>query len=289
MSEQTAVAPVSVTAGLVTLGPAAVRLRTTLDAVITGWAGTAGAAEVLYPPLMRVADLARFDYFANFPQLALAAAPVSPTGAGELPRHPAAPGTELTAGQLGAAGFVLPSAACYNAYLSLSGARLDQPVKITTVAQCFRREDGYEGLSRLHGFTMREIIAVGDRWTVRAHLFAFRALILDFAEYLGLKLTPEAATDPFFETGGSRAVMQRLFPTKEEFVSEDGLAVASINYHRNFFGERADILCGGVEAYTSCVAFGLERWLHVLTVRFQEDWEAAREAVESFVPAGEIR
>ncbi|MDI5903939.1 hypothetical protein QDK90_02605, partial [Streptomyces sp. 12257] len=70
-------APVDVTDGLVTLGPEAVRLRTALDAVFTGWAAAADAAEVLYPPLIPVADLARFDYFTNFPHLVLAAAPVN--------------------------------------------------------------------------------------------------------------------------------------------------------------------------------------------------------------------
>ncbi|MCX4546161.1 aminoacyl--tRNA ligase-related protein [Streptomyces sp. NBC_01565] len=280
--------PVTVTDGLVTLGPEAVRLRAALDAVFTGWAAAAHAAEVLYPPLIRVADLARFDYFTNFPHLVLAAAPVSTDAVAELPTHPAAPGTGLGGHQLGEAGFVLPSAACYNAYLSLSGTELDEPVRFTTIAQCFRRETRYEGLRRLHGFTMREIIAVGDADTVKGHLTTHKALILDFAAHLGLSLTTEVATDPFFDANGSRAVMQRLFPTKEEFVADGGLAIASVNYHRNFFGERAGIRHAGEEAHTSCVAFGIERWLHVLAGRFGGDWAAAEEAVRSFPQAREL-
>ncbi|WP_328966717.1 aminoacyl--tRNA ligase-related protein [Streptomyces sp. NBC_00239] len=278
-------APVDVTDGLVTLGPEAVRLRTALDAVFTGWAAAADAAEVLYPPLIPVADLARFDYFTNFPHLVLAAAPVNTDAAADLPTHPAEPGTTLGGHQLAEAGLVLPSAACYNAYLSLSGARLDEPVRFTTIAQCFRRETHYEGLRRLHGFTMREIIAVGDAGTVKDHLTAHKALILDFAAHVGLDLTTEVATDPFFDANGSRAVMQRLFPTKEEFVADGGLAIASVNYHRNFFGDRADIAYAGEQAHTSCVAFGIERWLHVLAARFDGDWDAAEEAVRSY-PAG---
>ncbi|MBL1083517.1 hypothetical protein JK359_16305 [Streptomyces actinomycinicus] len=284
-----AVPPVGVTDGLVTLGPEAVRLRTALDAVFSRWAATAGAADVLFPPLIKVADLARFDYFVNFPHLALAAAPVSPHSAQELPRHPAEPDSRLTPGQLDEAGLVLPSAACYNAYLSLVGSRLGQPVRITTIAQCFRRENEYSGLRRLHGFTMREIIAVGDAETVRNHLGVHKELIGRFAEHLGLKLTSDVATDPFFDSNGSRAVMQRLFPTKEEFLSESGLAIASVNYHRNFFGERADILVAGEQAHTSCVAFGVERWLHVLAEHFHGDWAAAEDAVRSFGPAEEER
>ncbi|MCP3820236.1 hypothetical protein NLX86_19665 [Streptomyces sp. A3M-1-3] len=278
--------PVGVSDGLVTLGPEAVRLRAALDTVFTGWAAAADAADVLYPPLIPVADLARFDYFTNFPHLVLAAAPIDPAAVAGLPTHPAKPGTGLGGHQLGEAGFVLPSAACYNAYLSLSGTELDEPATFTTIAQCFRRETRYEGLRRLHGFTMREIIAVGDADAVKSHLTTHKALILDFAAHLGLSLTTEVATDPFFDANGSRAVMQRLFPTKEEFVADGDLAIASVNYHRNFFGERADITYAGGEAHTSCVAFGMERWLHVLAGRFDGDWGAAEEAVRSFSGPG---
>ncbi|AZQ70095.1 MULTISPECIES: aminoacyl--tRNA ligase-related protein [Streptomyces] len=276
--------PVDVADGFVTLGPTAVRLRSALDAVFTNWAAAAGAAEVLYPPLSRVADLARFDYFVNFPHLALAAAPVDTSDTSGLPRHPVARDERLGAGRLADAALMLPSAACYNAYASLAGARLDRPVKLTTIAQCFRRENEYTGLRRLHGFTMREIIAIGDPETVKDHLDTHKSLILRFADHLGLKLVTETATDPFFDANGSRAVMQKLFPTKEEFLSGGGLAIASVNYHRNFFGERADILVSGVQASTSCVAFGVERWLHVLAGRFDGDWDAAYEAVTSFAP-----
>jgi hypothetical protein len=59
--------------------------------------------------------------------------------------------------------------------------------------------------------------------------------------------------------------MQKLFPTKEEFLYDGKLAIASVNFHRNFFGERCDIrLPDGSAAFTGCVAFGLERWLSAL-------------------------
>ncbi|MFG2518403.1 aminoacyl--tRNA ligase-related protein [Streptomyces sp. NPDC048527] len=279
------VPPVTVTDGLVTIGPDAVRLRSALDDVFTGWARTAGAQSVLYSPLTRVADLARFDYFVNFPHLALAATPVhtpDADGATPLPHHPAPDDAHLSGGQLGSAGYLLPSAACYNAYLSLVGSRLDGPVKLTTIAQCFRRETRYDGLRRLHGFTMREIITVGGPDDAKAHLAEFKPLIEALSAHLGLGLRTEVATDPFFDPNGSRAVMQKLFPVKEEFVTADGVAIASVNYHRNFFGDRADLHVNGEPAHTSCVAFGVERWLHALNARFSGDWAAAVEAVRAF-------
>lgn len=276
---------ITVTDGLVTMGPDAVRLRTALDDVFTAWAHAVGAQSVLFSPLTRVSDLARFDYFVNFPHLALAASPVHATdrdGAAQLPRHPAPEDTHLRADQLSGAGYLLPSAACYNAYLSLAGSRLDGPVTLTTTAQCFRREKRYEGLRRLHGFTMREIITVGEAHDAKAHLAAFKPLIQSLSDHLGLGLRTEVATDPFFDPDGSRALMQKLFPVKEEFLTDDEVAIASVNYHRNFFGERADLQVNGAAAHTSCVAFGVERWLHALEARFRGDWGAALEAVRAF-------
>lgn len=56
--------------------------------------------------------------------------------------------------------------------------------------------------------------------------------------------------------------------------------------HRNFFGDRLGITLAGTgePVSTSCVAFGLERWLSVLTRRFG-DWERASAAVERALAA----
>jgi hypothetical protein len=80
---------------------------------------------------------------------------------------------------------------------------------------------------------------------------------------MGIAADLVPATDPFFETDGARAKMQKLFPVKHELVSERGVALASANFHRNFFGERCDIRLAdsGEEAYTGCLGFGIERWL----------------------------
>ena len=54
---------------------------------------------------------------------------------------------------------------------------------------------------------------------------------------------------------------------KEELLCGD-LAIASLNFHRNFFGERCGIqLASGGPAFTGCVGMGLERWIHVLQQR----------------------
>ncbi|MCX4783768.1 hypothetical protein [Streptomyces sp. NBC_01264] len=255
--------------GLATLGPGALRLRASLEGVFTGWAAEVGADAVQYPPLMRVEDLHRLDYFQNFPQLAILgaaltkeAAPQYATGGSRKP--------SLPAGHLTEASYALPSAACYNVYLDLTGRTLtDGPHQVTTVATCFRRETHYDALRRLLGFSMREIVCVGTRDEVLAHLELFRKKITGYLAELGLPVGIEAATDPFFDASAGRALMAQLFPAKEEFVFDGSLAIGSLNFHRNFFGERCDIrTADGEPAFTGCVAFGLERWIRALTSHF---------------------
>jgi hypothetical protein len=79
----------------------------------------------------------------------------------------------------------------------------------------------------------------------------------------------------------------KLFPVKEEFVfrstSDDpGLAIGSVNFHRNFFGERCEIgLADGSAAFSGCAAFGLERWLAALQATFGPNWDNILERVRA--------
>jgi seryl-tRNA synthetase len=219
--------------------------------------------------LIGVDDLGAFDYFQNFPHLALCAVPLAPQSIDDV-RVEARPLRTIDHGHLCAAQYVLPSAACYNVYLHLRGRTLDQSVYITTAASCFRNEIEFVGLERLWGFTMREIVCIGSHEAAQRHLVEFKQRISDFAVRLELPLTMQTATDPFYQPQDARAVLQKLAPVKEEFVYGGRVAIASLNVHRNFFGERCAIrLADGTLAFTSCVAFGLERWLHALLDRFR--------------------
>lgn len=258
------------TGGFATLGPELTEARARLDATVLAWAREVGARQQVFAPLMSVPALAGFDYFDNFPQLMLLAAPIEPAvlAAGADSARMSATlvrDDQVAPEALAPARWVLPSAACYNVYLDLSQETLSAPRYVTTVATCYRNETHYDGLRRLHAFTMREIVCVGPRETVLAHLAGFKPRILALAARLGLTLDIAAASDPFFQPEGGRGVLQKLFPVKEEFVHGGSLAIASVNFHRNFFGERCRIsLDGGEPAYSACVAFGLERWLAAL-------------------------
>jgi seryl-tRNA synthetase len=268
--------------GLATLGPQLVALRGALERRFLGWAAEVGAPPMLFPALIRARELEKLDYFKNFPHLAVVASRIDP---GRLDAHYARGGTVaegIPASDLVDGQYVLPSAACYNVYLHLAGSALDGPRYVTTVATCFRNEGSYDELQRLWSFSMREIVCLGTAEEVQRHLGAFKQRILGFAAGLGLALDIEVASDPFYQPGSSRAVMQKLFPQKEEMVYGRSLAIASLNFHRNFFGERCDIrTADGQPAFTGCVAFGIERWLHALVDRFAGDADGATAAVEA--------
>lgn len=275
--------------GLPALGPEGTALLRLLDDTFESWGLGAGARSMTMPPLLPTADLARLDYYDNFPHQAVLAAPLDLAGRATSPYCAETGCFPCDALQPAALG--LPSASCYGVYLNHEGQTLTEDTLVTVVGWCFRKEERYEGLRRQLGFRMREIVAIGGQEHADNQLRRFTDRITAFAEALDLPLRKEAACDPFFDKGGSKALLQRLSPVKYEFLYGD-LAIASVNTHRNFFGDRCSIaLADGSPAFTSCVAFGLERWLSALTSRYG-DWGAAADAVrraaEPRVSAGPV-
>lgn len=250
--------------GLVTLGPAEAELFELLDGLFVRIADELGADRMIGPALLPAGRMAELDYFRNFPHLGVVAAQLTEPAVAQ-----AAAGTDpaqLLADGIRATGFILPSATCYGLLLSLAGQHPATELRLTATGRCFRNEQRYEGLRRLWGFHMREILYVGDRSGAAEHLTRSRGLIEELAGRLGLPLSVEPANDPFYDRDGSRARLTMLDPVKHEFLAVDGTAVASVNRHRNFFGERLDLRFGGEPAFSSCTAFGVERWVHALVL-----------------------
>ncbi|MFK7803183.1 MAG: aminoacyl--tRNA ligase-related protein [Anaerolineae bacterium] len=264
--------------GLVTLGPELIEVVNLLESRFLGWAGEVGAKDMHFPTLLSTESLNKFDYFRNFPHLGTV---VSRINAGELEAYAAGEHSDscIPTGHLADGHFVLQPASCYNVYLHFEDSQFNEAKYITTNGHCFRNEKEYTRLTRLWGFHMREIVCIGSADEVKAHLVDGKQRILKIAEELDVTLTVEMATDPFFDNQSKRKLMQKLFPVKEEFVTHDGVAIASCNYHRNFFGERCNInLAEDGFAHTGCVAFGIERWLHALLDRYGNDIEAIKSA-----------
>jgi acyl carrier protein len=231
------------TDGLFALDHDAVTIVEEVDAAIVAWARERGARSERHADLVRPADLDRMSYFDSFPHLAHRVTPWQDETGEEAP-------------------LALTSAACYPVYFARTGTTPTGGLELVTVrAVCRRRETHYEPLRRQREFQMREVVAVGDAPDVEVFLEQAAAFLEGLAARFGIPAGLEVATDPFFRKDDPRLVAQRLFPTKRELVDDTGLAIGSVNYHRNFFGECCAIDRDGTPAHTACVAFGLERWV----------------------------
>jgi hypothetical protein len=248
--------------GLAALDPAETAIFTLLEAQFQGIADKLGAIPVSGPPLLGEQDLVKLDFFRNFPHLALTAARFSEQDVRDLANG--APADSGSQRALQPTGIFLPTATCYGLLLALQGRRLAEVQRLTAVGLCLRNEQEYVGLRRLRGFHMREVLYVGSSDGALAHLEAAADLAGNLARAIGLRVGFEPACDPFYLGDGPRSLLTRLDPVKHEFVVPDGTAIGSVNRHRNFFGDRLDIWFGGAAAYSACLAFGVERWVHAL-------------------------
>ncbi|MFI7230571.1 hypothetical protein ACIBO5_45805 [Nonomuraea angiospora] len=158
---------------------------------------------------------------------------------------------------------VLLPAACYHLYPHLAETEFAEPAVFDLTGHCYRHERTAE-VGRMRSFRMRELVRIDapasvldwrDGWIERA---------AGWLGSLGLPVTIEPASDPFFGSAGRlMSTMQRSEQLKWEVAVEvaDGLdqAVVSCNCHKNHFSAEFGFRLGGGEAHTSCVAFGLER------------------------------
>ena len=261
--------------GLSSLTGPALRLYRELDAVFRRLAEECSAADHAFPTFLPTSMLGRLEYFHSFPHLATFAtvlesdecnlddfrrdAGLRPDGSIALTRT--APVQE-----------VLTPAGCYHFYRLYEGRSLDSPLFLTTLASCHRRETHYIPFERQWNFGMREIVCIGSADEVMTFLDRYRLRVAGLCAALDLSVTQEAASDPFFRpTQNPRWVAQRLEPLKTEFVFDGYLASASVNFHRDFFGECFNIRRDGLAAYSGCVAFGVERWMRMIIGRWGND------------------
>lgn len=111
---------------------------------------------------------------------------------------------------------------------------------------------------------MRDGLAWRDsgQLTLSGDLLDMRAEIDRFVAKIALPVEWKTASDAFFQPAQNpKWLLQRLEPNKLELVFGGELAIASINFHRNYFGEKFSLSRGGKAAFSGCVAFGVERWL----------------------------
>jgi seryl-tRNA synthetase len=246
-----------------------------LDRMFLSWAESFRAVDYRFPAFIPARELAKIDYFRSFPHLVTFPVALESSaanierftgnsilnGRGEVELTATAPVRDA-----------LTPAACYHFYAHFQGERLAAPKYVTTCATCFRRESRYAPLERQWSFSMREIVCIGTAEEVKEFLRAVEAKARRFFEKSGLRVEFKNATDPFFNPSNNpKYLLQKLDPVKSEMVVDDRLAIGSINFHRNYFGEAFDIHREGREAFSGCAAFGLERFMFAFLDRFGVD------------------
>jgi len=225
-----------------------------VDARIRDLALREGAEEIAYPVLIAGEVLRAAEYDRAFPHLLMAG--VSARKPDVEPKH------LFTAGNLSVPAWFLSPAVCYHTYAQFAGRVLTDSCTVTARGKCFRNEDRKLCFGRRQlEFEMREIVLLGGQEWIEERIPSFQRLVESLARECDISGTWETAEDPFFlPRAQGKALMQRLLKTKREFCV-NALAIASINRHGTFFGERFHISdAGGTPIHTACIAFGLDRW-----------------------------
>jgi hypothetical protein len=228
-----------------------------LDAQLRAWALAQGSDEHQFSVLIDARTLRRAEYPEAFPHLLMSTATATD------PLRP------LDDANLTMADWFLSPAVCYHAYASLEGREVAPGVMLTARGHCFRHEEAADlapGRRQVE-FQMRELVLVGEAPWIEERLAVLQQGVDALASACGLVGTWCPANDPFFlPRARGKAQMQRLLGTKIELCLADGLAIASINRHGTFFGERFHIRTAiDQPARSACVAFGLDRWAHAAT------------------------
>ncbi len=170
-------------------------------------------------------------------------------------------------------GMCMNPAACFPAYPTLQGKRLDDAgFALSWLGRVFRYESrNASGLDRLYEFNVREIVFVGTEDFVADRRRRALPLVVELAKTFDLDMQIQTATDPFFATvSASKKFFQAAMEVKSEILIPvlDGkggtkkMACGSVNLHGRFFGERFDITANdGEPAHTGCIGLGIERWI----------------------------
>ena len=250
-------------------------LERRFESVFLGWAAGENAAEHRFPTFIAARELGKLDYFRSFAHLVTfpVALDADPANLETFVRgEPLSEEGEIRLTRAAPIRDVLTPAACYHFYVAFQGETLLEARHVTTRATCFRREAFYRPLERQWSFSMREIVCIGTMDEVKAFLARREAAAEAFWKRIGLPVEWQTATDPFFNPSKNpKYLAQKLDPVKREMVFDGRLAIGSSNFHRNYFGEAFGIRREGAEAFSGCIAFGIERWIHAILHRYGPD------------------
>ncbi|MCR3760055.1 hypothetical protein KYB31_13845 [Clostridium felsineum] len=170
---------------------------------------------------------------------------------------------------------------CDNIWESIENSRIDNFKTYTSIGVCSRTERNQTYFwERMNVFHMREVVAVGTKEDILNFRKRAVQFVVDFAQKLNLNFLLEEASDPFFIEDGDK-VSNNKFDLPEIVKVEyrpclydnKSLACASFNVHGDFFAQKFNYTSKnkGEKVWTSCIAFGLERWCWAILVQLGTD------------------
>jgi seryl-tRNA synthetase len=231
-------------------------------------AGVADRPEHLrFPPVIPRGDLERIGYLKSFPHLAGSIFSFEGSEAQATEQYERACRHEDWSEFQSMTDLVLTPAACYPVYPAIASRGALQAGGVTVDAggaYVFRNEPSGDP-ARLQMFHQREIVRIGEPQTVQAWRDGWRDRAIELLRALGLDVSFEVATDPFFGRSGrmlaaSQREQELKFEVTVAIAGPEPTAVASFNYHQDHFASAYGLqMADGSDAHTACLGFGLER------------------------------
>ncbi len=242
-------------------------VREALSAMVTRAAAAEEPEQLRFPPVLPRRDLERVGYLKSFPHLAGSIFSFEGQEADAREQFERASRHEDWSEHQHMTDLVLTPAACYPVYPAIAArGRLEPGGCMVDAggAYVFRSEPSGDP-ARMQMFHQRELVRIGEPEVVRAWRDTWRERAVELLGGLGLEVSLDVATDPFFgRSGRMLAVSQReqelKFEVQTQIAGPEPTAVASFNYHQDHFAETYGIeLADGSGAHTACLGFGLER------------------------------
>lgn len=161
---------------------------------------------------------------------------------------------------------MMTPATCYPLYPTAAGTELPADGRIVDLKSFVFRHEPSPDPARMQVFRQREFVRLGTPEQAQEHQQYWLQLGLQILEEVGLQARQDVANDPFFGRAGKvMAIAQKEQDLKFEILhtvasEERPTAIASSNYHLDYFGRAFDIqTLDGKPAHTACIGFGLER------------------------------
>jgi len=242
-------------------------VRERVGAIVTRAAAHEAPEQMRFPPLLPRRDLETVGYLKSFPHLAGSVFAFEGSEAQAAEQYERACAHEDWSPFQTMTDLVLTPAACYPVYPAIAarGALAPGGVMVDAGGAYVFRHEPSSDPARMQMFHQREMVRLGEPETVQGWRETWRERAVELLGGLGLQVSLDVATDPFFGRSGrmlaaSQREQQLKFEVHTQIAGPTPTAIASFNYHQDHFAAAYGLtLADGSGAHTACLGFGLER------------------------------